>query len=223
MIFVSVGAWSMGVLLGVSWCIYFSQKHIFSYNRSISSRISQLPMFYISGNFCIFPEIFPFFSLKMGELFAHFEKKGKISGKISQFFPVHGKLLSWSHHFSQKSLHWTISLAKIEASAQSRFPPCNNSHEKTNFYYRDSAEVLPCEFTSFQLSYSNRCKHWYCFNTLRIQAGVATQANNHGKMLYVSQNLPIFFLQNGWIIRPFWEKNGKIFSHNFSQCGYTGK
>jgi len=38
----------------------------------------------IMGKFVIFPEIFPF-SLKMGELFAHFEKKWENFGKNTKF------------------------------------------------------------------------------------------------------------------------------------------
>jgi len=126
--------------------------------------------------------------------------------------------------------------AKIEASAQSRFQPCNNSHEKTNFYYRDSDEVLPCEFTSFQLSYSNRCKHWYCFNTLRIQAGVATQANNHGKMsgkfCMFSKKIPFCFSKwanyspilrkNKWKIFGKHTKLSQIYLTIFPSVGTQG-
>jgi len=47
----------------------------------------------ISGKFVFFSKFSPFFPLKMGELFAHFEKKKKMEKYIK--FP------SFSHNFSQ--------------------------------------------------------------------------------------------------------------------------
>jgi len=58
------------------------------------------------GKFCMFPEIFPIFFLKMGELFSHFclkmgELFAHVERKMGKFWETYKIFLKFSHIFSQ--------------------------------------------------------------------------------------------------------------------------